>query len=48
MPIIPALWRLRQEDHEFEASLYYIDSVLKKKQNLKQNKKLLDNSMFLS
>jgi hypothetical protein len=21
MPVIPALWRLRQEDHEFEASL---------------------------
>jgi hypothetical protein len=21
MPIIPALWKLRKEDHEFEASL---------------------------
>jgi hypothetical protein len=21
MPVIPELWRLRQEDHEFEASL---------------------------
>jgi uncharacterized phage-associated protein len=25
-PIIPALWRLRKEDHEFEVSLGYIAS----------------------
>jgi hypothetical protein len=26
MPVIPALWRLRQEDHEFEDSLNYMVS----------------------
>jgi hypothetical protein len=32
MPVIPALWRLRQEEHKFEASLdYQARSSLSKK-----------------
>jgi hypothetical protein len=36
-PIIPALWRLRQEDNEFEASLDYMGiSCLKRKPKRKK------------
>jgi hypothetical protein len=38
MPAIPALGRLKQEDHEFEPSLGYIDLV-SKKTNKKRGKK---------
>jgi hypothetical protein len=38
MPVIPALWRLRQEDHKFEASLDYILKAYLKKTNKKETK----------
>lgn len=32
MPVVPALWRLRQEDHhEFKANLNYIARTVSKK-----------------
>jgi hypothetical protein len=31
MPVIPALERLRQEDHEFKTSLVYVRPCLEKK-----------------
>jgi hypothetical protein len=34
MPVIPALKRLSQEDHEFVASLSYIVNLKKKKKKL--------------
>jgi hypothetical protein len=35
MPVIPALGRLKQEVHKFEASLgYIIDPISKRKKNL--------------
>jgi hypothetical protein len=45
-PIIPALKRLRQEDHKFEATLGYIasfTSVSKTKQNNNNNKNKISN-----
>jgi hypothetical protein len=36
MPVIPALGRLRQEDHEFKASLVYKPRPCLKKQTNKQ------------
>jgi hypothetical protein len=39
MPVIPALERLRQEDHKCEASLHYkARSCLKKQNKIKQTK----------
>jgi hypothetical protein len=35
MPVIPALQRLRQEDHEFEVSLSYIERLCLKKKKKK-------------
>jgi hypothetical protein len=43
MPIIPALRRPRQEDHEFEASLCYIARPC-----LKTNKKQTNNVYLIS
>jgi hypothetical protein len=38
-PLIPALGRLRQEGHEFEASLYHIERHCLKKQKQKSKRK---------
>jgi hypothetical protein len=42
MPVIPALGRLRQEDHEFKASLGYLEIL---RETLSQKKK--KKSVFL-
>jgi hypothetical protein len=39
MPIIPALGKLRQEDHEFKGSLENIDRPCLKKKKQKTEKK---------
>jgi hypothetical protein len=39
MPVIPALCRPRQEDHEYQASLIYIARPCVKKPKRKQDKK---------
>jgi hypothetical protein len=40
LPIISALWRLRQEDEEFEISLGYTErAYLKKKKGRKKGRK---------
>jgi hypothetical protein len=38
-PIIPAFWRLRQADREFEASLGYIASKTNKRQQKTKKRK---------
>jgi hypothetical protein len=45
-PVIPALRRLRQEDHEFKASLGYITTKKKKPKNEQTNKTKLKESHF--
>jgi hypothetical protein len=37
MPVIPALWRERQEDHEFKNCLGFIVTLSQKKQKRKIN-----------
>jgi hypothetical protein len=48
-PVIPALRRLRQEDHEFEASLDYIirPYLKKKKKDLIQFMDFIENSSII-
>jgi hypothetical protein len=38
-PVIPALGKLRKEDHEFEASLGYIARAVSKKKKKQGNRK---------
>jgi hypothetical protein len=33
-PVIPGLWRLRQEDSKFKANLSYIDPISKQQQQM--------------
>jgi hypothetical protein len=33
-PVIPVLWRLRQEDSKFKANLSYIDPISKQQQQM--------------
>jgi hypothetical protein len=44
MSIIPALGRLRQEDHELEASLGYIVRPCLKKRKRKKSEQIIHNS----
>jgi hypothetical protein len=46
LPIISALWRLRQEDEEFEISLGYTErAYLKKKKGRKKGRKAISNKI---
>jgi hypothetical protein len=45
MPVIPALMRLRQEDHEFQAIMSYISRSLCLKKNAKE--KLLPSYIII-
>jgi hypothetical protein len=38
MPVIPTLRRLKEEDHEFRASMGYIKETLSQKPKTKQNR----------
>jgi hypothetical protein len=44
MPVIPALWRLRQEDPEFEESLDKVNKTMSQK---KKKKKQTTNPYYL-